>query len=89
MMIAFYLAIPLVAGYTAHAYGRSFWKWFLFTCAVPAVSYLALYIVLRRDLKRNKLKSLLTQEEIDYMDKEVKTLVQSSKNPPLRNQKNT
>ncbi len=87
LMMAFYLAIPLVAGYTAKAYGHSFWKWFLFTCLLPAVSYLILYIVITRDIRNNKLHSLLTQEEINYMDQEVKRLMAHKSDSTVKNQR--
>ena len=71
LMVAFYLAIPLVAGYMAKSYGRPFLPWFLFGCFLPAIAHFTLYFLVTRDIKRNKLKSLLTPDEIDYMDDQI------------------
>ncbi len=75
MMMAFYLAIPFVAGYTAKSYGRPFWPWFVFGCFLPAFAHLVLYFKIKNDIRRNKVESLLTDGEINYMDNQIDGLL--------------
>jgi len=72
--IAFYLTIPGVAGYCAKSYGRSFWKWFLSGLIFPIITHLILYLLIVRDIKRREIITLLTVEEILYMEKQIRLL---------------
>ena len=72
--IAFYLAIPGVAGYCAKSYGRSFWKWFIIGMFFPIITHFVLYVYIVRDIKKKKLIALLKAEEIEYMDYQISEL---------------
>lgn len=72
--IAFYLAIPGVAGYCARSYGRSFWKWFAFGTFFPIITHLVLYFYIKKDIKAKKLIAMLKQEEIEYMEEQIMEL---------------
>jgi hypothetical protein len=39
--------LPLVTGYCAYSYGRSFWLWFVLGGALPLVSLVGLAVLLR------------------------------------------
>ena len=80
--IAFYLAIPGVAGYCARSYGRSFWKWFAIGTFLPVITHLILYFYIRRDIKEKKLISMLKKEEIEYMESQIKELGGDQLLPP-------
>ncbi|MEL7145947.1 MAG: hypothetical protein AAFO69_06235 [Bacteroidota bacterium] len=72
--IAFYMAIPGVAGYCARSYGRSFWKWFAFGTFFPIITHLVLYFYIKQDIKAKKIISMLKKEEIEYMEDQIKEL---------------
>ncbi len=72
--IAFYLAIPGVAGYCAKSYGRSFWKWFVLGMFLPIATHFILYICIVRDIKKKKLIAFLKAEEIKYMEYQISEL---------------
>ncbi|MGB3466331.1 MAG: hypothetical protein WBA74_13720 [Cyclobacteriaceae bacterium] len=72
--IAFYLAIPGVAGYCARSYGRPFWKWFFIGMFFPIVTHFILYILIERDIRQKKLIAFLKAEEITYMEDQINEL---------------
>ena len=72
--IAFYMAIPGVAGYCARSYGRPFWKWFALGAVFPIITHLVLYFLIKQDIKNKKLISMLKEEEIIYMEDQIKDL---------------
>jgi len=52
-MILFVMAaisfIPIMTGYCAHSYGRSFWLWFALGWLLPLASFFLLIALLARD----------------------------------------
>jgi hypothetical protein len=40
--LAFYFSIPLIAGYFAKCYGRSFWLWFVLGTFLPVIAHFIL-----------------------------------------------
>ncbi|MGI9544122.1 MAG: hypothetical protein ACR2MX_12765 [Cyclobacteriaceae bacterium] len=62
----FYLTIPLVAGYSAHCYGRSFWVWFTLGAIFPAVAHLALALLVKDDSFET-----LSEREDQYMSHQI------------------
>ncbi len=69
--IAFYLAIPGIAGYSARSYGRSFWLWFFLAMVFPIITHFALYFVIKKDIRHKKLISMLKKEEIQYIEEQI------------------
>ncbi|NQZ79058.1 MAG: hypothetical protein HRT61_23515 [Ekhidna sp.] len=41
--LIFYLMFPLLTGYCASQYGRSFGRWFAFGCVLPIISFFILF----------------------------------------------
>lgn len=54
LMLAFLLSIPIITGYFAHCYGRSFWGWFAAGCFLPVVAQVILAIVCYRDSQKEQ-----------------------------------
>ena len=75
--IAFYLAIPGIAGYCAKSYGHSFWKWFILGMFFPIITHFILYFVIVNDIKKKKLIAYLKAEEITYMEYQISELTDS------------
>ena len=48
-VIAFYFMIPLVAGYFAYCYGRSFWVWFIISTFLPVITHFILIALVYYD----------------------------------------
>lgn len=72
--LAFYLSIPLIAGYFAHCYGRSFWTWFLIGCVLPIVAHFVLIgLVYFDELKAGPNK--LTRREEAEAERLVQQLI--------------
>ncbi|QIX61652.1 hypothetical protein HER32_10865 [Hymenobacter sp. BT18] len=46
--LSLFLLIPLVTGYCACSYGRSFWLWFVLGCLLPVASLVVLAVLLHR-----------------------------------------
>ena len=78
LILAFYLSIPAVVGYTAKSYGNSFWLWFSIGFFLPIVSHILLIFHIKKESKKANLTSLLTAEEIFYMEEEIKSLPETS-----------
>lgn len=70
------LLVPLITGYCAYSYGRSFWLWFALGLVLPIVSYFVLFaLILRQQLDHgqrllNEAKALLAEAE--EAEREVK-----------------
>jgi Trk-type K+ transport system membrane component len=43
------LWLPLVTGYCAYSYERSFWLWFTLGCTLPGLSFIVLVLLLWRE----------------------------------------
>ena len=79
---AFYFSIPLIAGYFAYSYGRSFWLWFTISTFFPIVTHFVLFTLVFLDEKATS-KNKLNRRERAESDKLVKDLIQSM--PELKN----
>ena len=44
-----FATLPLLTGYCAASYGRSFWLWFALGWLLPIVSFLLLFALIARD----------------------------------------
>jgi len=71
-MFLFYLTIPTVLGYCAHAYGKKFWPWFIYGSILPGLSQFHLILVLHLEDKRRKRELRMTFEEEKHMDKLIR-----------------
>lgn len=85
--IAFYLAIPGVAGYCAKSYGRSFWKWFIFGMFLPIITHFVLYLYIVNDIKKKKIITYLKAEEITYMEYQISELTDNNITLPFADDK--
>ncbi|MEM7549655.1 MAG: hypothetical protein AAF363_08270 [Bacteroidota bacterium] len=72
--LAFYLSFPLVAGYFAHSYGRSFWLWFAIGCFLPVISYGILLLAIHLDERKTK-KDELSKGERAESERLVRNLI--------------
>jgi hypothetical protein len=52
--------LPLVTGYCAYSYKRSFWLWFTLGCVFPIVSFFVLFVLIYR-VERNPGNRLLEE----------------------------
>ena len=82
---AFYFMIPLVAGYFAHSYGRSFWLWFTISTFLPIITHFILIGLVYYDEHTTKPDSLNRREQAEA-DRLVKGLIESM--PELQSGKN-
>ncbi|MBT2558298.1 hypothetical protein J7E24_10925 [Hymenobacter sp. ISL-91] len=69
--------VPLITGYCAYSYGRSFWLWFALGLLLPIVSYFVLFaLILRQQLDHgqrllNEAKAVLAEaEELERAERE-------------------
>lgn len=74
--LVFYFALPLIAGYSAFCYGRSFWAWFLISSILPLLGYLILVAVIFWDERKSKTEQLTRKEEAES-DRLVKELLKN------------
>ncbi len=49
--LAVYFTVPLITGYSAYQYGRSFWLWFTLGTFLPILSFLILLLLIVIDEK--------------------------------------
>ncbi|MEM9894980.1 MAG: hypothetical protein AAF789_01305 [Bacteroidota bacterium] len=75
--LAFYLVFPLLAGYSAYHYGRSFKLWFVIGCFLPIISFLILSMLIVWDEKTTP-RSKLSRRERMESEELVKLLVEDS-----------
>ena len=73
---AFYFSIPLIAGYFAYSYGRSFWLWFAISTFLPIITHFILFTLVYLD-ERTTSKSKLNRRERVESDRLVKELIES------------
>lgn len=60
--LVFYLMFPLLTGYCALQYGRSFGRWFGFGCIMPVVSFFILFLLIYWDEKSTPVYRLSRRE---------------------------
>ncbi len=75
-VVAFYFSIPLIAGYFAYSYGRSFWLWFTISTFLPIITHFILFILVYMD-ERVTAKNKLNRRERAESDRLVKELIDS------------
>ncbi|MEM1409024.1 MAG: hypothetical protein AAGG59_19725 [Bacteroidota bacterium] len=73
---AFYFSIPLIAGYFAYSYGRSFWLWFTVSTFLPIITHFILFALVYMD-ERVTAKNKLNRRERAESDRLVKELIES------------
>ncbi|MEM6361597.1 MAG: hypothetical protein AAGA64_03045 [Bacteroidota bacterium] len=73
---AFYFSIPLIAGYFAYSYGRSFWLWFTISTFFPIITHFILFTLVYMD-ERVTAKDKLNRRERAESDQLVKDLIES------------
>lgn len=73
---AFYFSIPLVAGYFAYSYGRSFWLWFAISTFFPIITHFVLFTLVYMD-ERVTAKNRLNRRERAESDRLVQELIES------------
>ena len=61
--LAFYFTFPLLSGYAAYQYGRSFKIWFLIGCVLPIVSFILLVALIYWDEKTTPAHKLTKREK--------------------------
>ena len=75
--LIFYFTFPLLTGYCALQYGRSFWLWFVIGCFLPIVSFLLIFILIYFDEKTTPLHRLSRRERVES-EKLVSALLSST-----------
>lgn len=63
--LAFYFTFPLLSGYAAYHYGRSFKAWFLIGCVLPIVSFILLVALIYWDEKTTPRHKLSRRERLE------------------------
>lgn len=82
--LAFYLTFPLLAGYAASQYGRSFWVWFLIGGLLPILSFILLVTLIVWDEKTTPTYKLSRRERAES-DEMVQNLVDELHETPAQN----
>ena len=67
------LFLPLVTGYCAYSYGRSFWLWFVLGCALQYISFIGLVVSLHRK-ELNPGERLVAEAKAILAAQELKSL---------------
>ena len=81
--LVFYLMFPLLTGYCAGQYGRSFGIWFAFGCILPIISFFILFLLISWNEKTTP-RTKLTRREKLVSNKLVEELVDSFKDKEER-----
>ncbi|RDV14338.1 hypothetical protein DXT99_14520 [Pontibacter diazotrophicus] len=68
-LLAIVFALPLLTGYLAYKYKRSFWLWFVLAMVLPFISWFLLVILTWRDER----KQLRQQKQQDIAPAIIKT----------------
>lgn len=63
--LIFYLMFPLLTGYCAEQYGRSFGIWFTFGCVLPIISFLILFSLISWNEKTTPRHKLTRREKVE------------------------
>ncbi|MEM9339024.1 MAG: hypothetical protein AAGA66_09870 [Bacteroidota bacterium] len=84
--LAFYFSIPLIAGYFAKSYGRSFWVWFTISTFLPIITHFILFFLVYSD-ERILAKNRLTKREKKESNKLIRELVSETKISPPEKEK--
>ena len=63
--LIFYFTFPLLTGYCARQYGRSFGLWFAIGCFLPVVSFLLIFSLIYLDEKMTPANKLSKREKME------------------------
>ena len=63
--LIFYFTFPLLTGYCARQYGRSFGLWFVIGCFLPVVSFLLIFSLIYLDEKMTPSNKLSKRERME------------------------
>lgn len=63
--LAFYFTFPLLSGYAAYQYGRSFKVWFMIGCVLPIISFIVLVVLIYWDEKTTPTHKLSRREQLE------------------------
>ena len=74
--VLFYFTFPLLTGYCAYQYGRSFGIWFAVGCVLPVISFFILFIMISWDEKTTP-KHKLNRRERAASEELVKDLIEN------------
>jgi len=74
-VLLFYFSIPLIAGYFAYSYGRSFWTWFLVSTFLPIITHFVLLMLVLWD-ERKVEQDKLNRRETAESERIVKQLIE-------------
>ncbi len=74
-IVAFYMMIPLVAGYFAYSYGRSFWLWFTISTFLPVITHFILIALVYYDEETTS-KTELNRRERAESERIVRELIE-------------
>ncbi len=74
--LAFYFTFPLLTGYCAAQYGRSFKVWFGIGCALPIISFFILMVFIFWNEKTTPQHKLTRREKVES-EELVKELVEN------------
>ena len=87
--LLFYLTFPMLNGYCAHQYGRSFGLWFMIGMVLPIASFIVLAIILSLDEKTTPKHKLSRREkkESDTLVRELIDSIEPVKTPMPRRDK--
>ncbi|MEM0940337.1 MAG: hypothetical protein AAF600_09300 [Bacteroidota bacterium] len=80
--LAFYFTFPLLNGYCASHYGRSFGVWFGIGCVLPIISFIILVVMISWDEKMTPKHKLSKRERVES-EQLVKNLVNKLDRPIL------
>lgn len=80
--LAFYFTFPLLTGYGAYQYGRSFKLWFLIGCFLPIISYFILVAMIYWDEKTTPQHRLNRRERLESKEM-VEELKEELNNPTV------
>lgn len=66
--LIFYFAFPLLTGYCAQQYGRSFARWFAIGCLLPIISFFILFLIISWDEKTTPIHKLSRREHMESQE---------------------
>lgn len=78
--LAFYFTFPLLTGYAALQYGRSFKIWFFIGCFLPIVSFMIIVVLIYWDEKTTPRHRLNRRERLES-EEMVEELKEGLTNP--------
>jgi hypothetical protein len=85
LLLVFLLSIPVITGYFAYCYDRSFWGWFIIACFLPVVAQVLLALLCYRKAQRERYRpsSFISRYEDEQMHLRIDEVLNSA--PHRRN----